>query len=98
MRKVKIFLPDINMAVRWFQQLGGDELAFCRVSQMGHLRLLTNARVMGADVLRSGEAWRVYEEVIRDSRIRFLVEPGGIEVIWKGLTEKSAPSAWTMLT
>lgn len=109
MPKLKTFFPDINVwlalvsarhvhndaAVRWFQEIGEDQLAFCRVSQMGLLRLLTNVHVMGADVLRPSEAWRVYEEATRDARIRLLPEPSGIEVIWKSLSQGSEPSAWT---
>ena len=45
-----------RVAVEWLGRCGGDPLAFCRVSQMGLLRLLTNTHVMGVDVLRPG-AW-----------------------------------------
>jgi hypothetical protein len=37
-----------------------DKLAFCRVSELGFLRLLTNAHVLGKDVLSPAQAWRVY--------------------------------------
>jgi uncharacterized protein len=109
MRTSKIFLPDVNVwlalvsmrhihnrvAVGWLAQCGEDPLAFCRVSQMGLLRLLTNTHVMGVDVLRPGEAWRVYEGVMRDSRMRFVDEPSGLEGIWKSLMKASGPGAWT---
>jgi uncharacterized protein len=108
MRTSKICLPDVNVwlalvsmrhvhngvAVRWLEQCE-DALAFCRVSQMGLLRLLTNTRVMGVDVLRPGDAWRAYEDVMRDSRTRFVAEPGGLEGVWKSLMEASGPGAWT---
>jgi len=109
MRTSKIFLPDVNVwlalismrhihnrvAVGWLAQCGGDPLAFCRVSQMGLLRLLTNKHVMGVDVLRPGEAWRAYEGIMRDSRMRFVDEPSGFEAIWKSLMKASGPGAWT---
>jgi toxin-antitoxin system PIN domain toxin len=109
MPKSKIFLPDVNVwlalvsarhvhndaAVRWLERIGEGQLAFCRVSQMGLLRLLTNTRVMGVDVLAPSDAWRVYEEMMRDARVRFLAERGGLEAIWKGLTQGPATGAWT---
>ena len=108
----KIFLPDVNVwlalvsmrhvhnrvAVEWLKQCGGGPLAFCRVSQMGLLRLLTNAHVMGVDVLRPGKAWRAYEDIMRDSRMRFMAEPNGLDATWKSLMEASVsmagPGAW----
>lgn len=47
--------------------LGGDtsnesdeRLAFCRVTALAFLRLLTNAAVMGGQPLHAGEAWSIY--------------------------------------
>jgi len=37
-------------AMRWLEATGDIQLVFCRISQMGLLRLLTNRHVMGADV------------------------------------------------
>jgi toxin-antitoxin system PIN domain toxin len=109
MRTSKTFLPDVNvwlalvsmrhahnrLAVEWLESCGQDRLAFCRVSQMGLLQLLCNAQVMGVDVLQPGEAWLVYEEIMRDARMRFMAEPGGLEAIWKRLMEAPAPGSWT---
>jgi uncharacterized protein len=84
-----------RVAVEWLEQCGEDRLAFCRISQMGLLRLLTNAQVMGVDMLRPGEAWRAYEAIMRDVRMRFMAEPSGMEAIWKRLMAGRAPGAWT---
>ena len=98
----KITLPDINVWIAiasdrhvhhkragdWFQAIEASA-AFCRVTQMGFLRLLTNARVMGNDVLSQQQAWSVYEQLTRDQRVVFAVEPPDIEPLWKKLTQSA---------
>jgi uncharacterized protein len=65
-----IFLPDVNIwialtsnrhvhhseANEWLQGIEGDEIAFCRVSELGFLRLLTNAHVIGQGRFISGRS------------------------------------------
>jgi uncharacterized protein len=107
----KITLPDINVWVAlvsdrhvhhglardWFTAIPGTGAAFCRVTQMGFLRLLTNSRVMGDDVLNQRQAWDVYEQLARDQRVVFAWEPPNIEPVWKKLTQSAFRVAglWT---
>jgi uncharacterized protein len=107
----KITLPDINvwialasdrhvhhaLARDWFASVPEAGAAFCRVTQMGFLRLLTNARVMAGDVLNQRQAWGVYEHLARDPRVVFALEPPEIEVNWKRLTLAAFPATglWT---
>jgi hypothetical protein len=72
----KIFLPDVNiwialtsnrhvhhsLATQWLQGIENNQIAFCRISELSFLCLLTNAHVMGKDVLSPVEAWLVYDE------------------------------------
>jgi len=111
MPRLKTFLPDVNVwlalasyrhvhnhaAAEWFSSLGDEQAVFCRVAQMGLLRLLTNSRVMGVDVLNTAKAWQVYVRLIEDPRIRFSTEPPGLEEIWRQLTEdpRILPGMWT---
>lgn len=104
-------MPDVNfwlalvsrrhahndVAVRWFGRLGADEAVMCRVTQMGLLRLLTNARVMGNDAIGQNAAWDVYLRLMSDSRLRFLPEPAGLEAAWRRLTRRAqaSPNTWT---
>jgi hypothetical protein len=97
----KITLPDINVWVAlaserhvhhglardWFTTVRGAGTALCRVTQMGFLRLLTNSRVMADDVLNQRQAWGVYEQLARDPRVVFALEPPDIEPVWKELTQ-----------
>jgi predicted nucleic acid-binding protein len=60
------YLPDVNVwialaadrhalhraARHWFSRLVDEKLAFCRLTQLGFLRLLTNKHVMHEEVMR----------------------------------------------
>jgi toxin-antitoxin system PIN domain toxin len=59
-----------------------SRLYFCRVTQMGFLRLVTNARVMEVSAISPERAWAVYTLLLQDHRIGFAPEPSGIEDEW----------------
>jgi uncharacterized protein len=69
-----------------------DPILFCRYTQMGLLRLLTNHIVMGPDVLSCREAWNTYRAIARDERVGFALEPLGIEDVWRKSSSHSATS------
>ena len=111
MQRSKIFLPDVNVwlafvadghvhhgaAARWMEGLPVRSAAFCRVTQIGLLRLLTNAHLMGRAVLSQSAAWQVYEELQKDERVILLPEPSGLEERWRELTlrRSSSMNLWT---
>lgn len=111
MPRSKTYLPDVNVwlalvsrrhvhhriASGWLETVSDDQVAFCRITQMGTLRVLTNRHAMGIDVLNQIEAWRAYRRLASDGRIRFLSEPFGIETAWHELTVSKQPSTnlWT---
>lgn len=106
-----IYLPDVNfwialnlnrhihneIATRWLGSAGQDELVFCLVTEMGLLRLLTNAHIMGADVRTPVRAWKLYERVRTDSRISFRDEPVGFTALWRLAAPdlSNSANAWT---
>jgi toxin-antitoxin system PIN domain toxin len=106
-----IFLPDVNVWLalasqrhahsvrcgKWLDTVTTDGAVFCRVTQMGLLRLLTNATVMGSDVLTSRNAWRAFRSILADERIGFAPEPLALEDHWRKLTslDRPAPKLWT---
>jgi uncharacterized protein len=106
-----ICLPDVNvwigltsnrhvhhaLAISWLGRLGAARLSFCRITELGLLRLLTNRHVMGQDVLTPRRAWRVYDQWRMDPRVDFLVEPVGFGERWREIGDKVAggPNAWT---
>jgi uncharacterized protein len=109
----RLFLfPDINVWVAltydrhvhhlaargWFDHLAPmARLFFCRLTQLGLLRLLSSPAVMGPDSAKSQqEAWKAYDTWLQDERIEFLEEPGGLEAQFRTLTRSphASPKDW----
>jgi toxin-antitoxin system PIN domain toxin len=85
-------------AREWFAGLEQSaRLFFCRTSQLGFLRLLTNQRVMGADVKSQEEAWQAYDRWLEDDRISLLDEPAELEPVFRSLANSRHPAVmnWT---
>ena len=109
----RLFLfPDINVwlaltydrhvhhvvAKRWFEGVAPTaRLFFCRITQLGFLRLLTAPAVMGPDGARNQrEAWKAYDRWLADERVEFLDEPAGLETPFRALTGSphASPKDW----
>ena len=103
-------IPDVNvwLAASWSRHSGHDaakkwmeseqgDVAFCRVSQMAFLRLLTNPAVTREDALSRRRAWEVFAALISDPRIRMLAEPQGLEALWVAFSKRDDKShlLWT---
>ncbi len=58
-----------RVATNWFESLGAaGRLFFCRLTQLGLLRLLTTEAVMGEEeVMSQTEAWEAYDRWLRDA-------------------------------
>ena len=111
MPKSRICLPDVNVWIAfawqghihhevvkpWFAALEPGHAAFCRVTQMGFLRLITNARVMGRDVQSQRDAWTIYDDLARDKRVTFATESAEVERVWKSYTQGrlTGTNVWT---
>jgi uncharacterized protein len=80
-------------AGKWFQSLPEvARLFFCRVTQLGLLRLLTTEAVMGDEVLGQSAAWTAYDRWTEDSRISFLTEPPELEQCFRSFSRLSRPA------
>jgi toxin-antitoxin system PIN domain toxin len=103
-------LPDVNvwLAASWARHSGHDaartwmeseeeDLAFCRVSQMAFLRLLTNPAVTREDALSRRRAWEVFDSLMADPRVQYLSEPHGLEALWVAFSKRDDRShlVWT---
>lgn len=103
--------PDVNVwialtytghihytaAKTWLNSLPDDsELGFCRVTQLGFLRLLTTPAVMGSRVLSQSVAWEVYDDWIDNGRAVFIEEPSSIDPTFRSISQsgQSAPKDW----
>ncbi len=99
--------PHHARALRWFDSTAGvqsagfhsgkDRLAFCRITQMGFLRLLTNQHVMQGDQLTPDAAWQRLDHIYREIDPLFATEPKQIEKPWRTATSISTggPNMWT---
>lgn len=103
--------PDVNVWValsspdhehfakawRWYNSLDQQEvLCFCRITQLGLLRLLTTQIVMGAGTLTQAEAWHAYDRWLSDASAEFLEEPAGLNTIFRSRTQSphASPKEW----
>ena len=88
-----IDLPDVNVwlafsvadhvhhqrARRCWYEESADQLAFCRATALGFLRLATNATVMGGQPLTVPQAWEAYGGFRRLPEVVLAPEPAGCE-------------------
>ena len=99
--------PDVNVwvaltyegharhisAKAWFATLRPDvTLVFCRLTQLGLLRLLTTEAVMGDEVMSQTQAWAAYDRWHQDPRIEFVDEPPQIETPFRAFTRLRHPA------
>ena len=72
----------------WLEQ-DAPEVAFCRVSMMGFLRLSTHPKVL-SKTPSMGEAWNLYQQYLANPHVVFLGEPPDFEACLKRLTSSSS--------
>src|SRR5262249_4967336 len=105
-----MLLPDVNVwlalifnahvhhpsALAWIRSLSGDVAYFCRVTQMGFLRLANNPKVFPNDAVSAAAAWQLYDTTRSDPRVSFAVEPVGLESAWRQFTggQQFSPKLW----
>ncbi len=97
---MSLFFPDLNVwlalsvkghvhnaqAIRWLHRVRAeDRLIFNRYTQIGFLRLLTNAHIAHRPC-NTGEAWHMYDHWLSDPRVEFYSEPRSIEIAFRQTT------------
>jgi toxin-antitoxin system PIN domain toxin len=87
---------DHDTARRWMDD-ADDELAFCRLTEMGLLRHLTNPAIVGPDARSRRNAWDIVLALQADPRVRFLQEPAGLAPLWMTYSKRDDRShlLWT---
>lgn len=74
--------PHHDAAARWWRTEvlpAGDRVSFCRLTQLGLLRLLSSERVMGSNRMNHSRAWAAARDVAGQSNVGVLQEPAGID-------------------
>ncbi len=84
-------------AAEWFSTAQNESCCFCRITQMGFLRLATTPRVMIDAALNLTEAWQAYESLYNDPRVVFADEPDELEPLWRAYTQHDlfSPKVWS---
>jgi uncharacterized protein len=84
------------VAADWFDK-EADDILFCRVTQMGLLRLLSNPAIMGHDAVDRSQAWRTFDQLWADERVQWVDEPAELDAVWRVLSARDDKShkLWT---
>ena len=85
--------PHHPAAVSWGLSLDNDAVVyFCRFTQLGLLRLLTNQSAMGREVLSQSQAWEAYDAFLANPGNRMMEEPRGIDPLFRQYTDRDEAS------
>ena len=92
--------PHHDAATRWWRMEvlpAGEHVAFCRLTQLGLLRLLSNERVMGRKRLDHVQAWTTFTSVAAQESVTVLDEPAGTDRRLADLCSRhrSSPGFWS---
>jgi len=84
-------------ASTWFASVDDASCLFCRLTQQGLLRLASNPKAMGIAAVSLADAWKLYDTLSRDSRVGYVDEPIGVELLWRSYTNRKtvSPKLWT---
>jgi toxin-antitoxin system PIN domain toxin len=81
-----------DVAWEWYRCLRPtQELAFCRFTQLGFLRLVTTESVAKRETLSQIEAWETYDRWLSEGGGTFLDEPAGLEIAFRAFADRSFP-------
>jgi toxin-antitoxin system PIN domain toxin len=85
-----------QVAADWFGN-ETDDIAFCRVTQKGLLRLLSNPAIMGEDAVDRSQAWRIYDQLWSDERVVWAAEPAELDAVWRAISARydKSHNLWT---
>jgi toxin-antitoxin system PIN domain toxin len=83
-------------ALAWLEQQAALSVGICRKTQLGLLRLLTNASVMIGDVCNLKQSWKIYDTLMSDERFAFYTEPIDLEQHLRRYTASGrvSPKLW----
>jgi toxin-antitoxin system PIN domain toxin len=104
------YFPDVNtwlalawdahvhhaVAAAWFEGVPEpSRFLFSRYSQLGLLRLVTNAQVMAESAVSLEQAFALYDRLLEDPRIELRAEPQGIEGLMRSVSRPFARQSAT---
>ena len=92
--------PHHDAATQWWRTIvipDRCQVAFCRLTQLGLLRLLSSERVMGPSRMDHLQAWEAVRAVVAQEHVSVRDEPPGMEQRLAGFCVRrgSSPGFWT---
>jgi len=85
--------PHHHAVAAWGESLGSNEAVyFCRFTQLGLLRLLTNPSAMGKDVLTQSQAWKAFDAILESPGNQMIEEPPRIDPLFRQNTNRDEVS------
>ena len=83
-------------ALTWLEQQDELSVVVCRNTQLGLLRLLTNANVMTGEVCNLKQSWKIYDTLMSDERFDFYAEPIDLKQHFRHYTASGrvSPKLW----
>ena len=75
------------VAAGWFGK-EADDILFCRITQMGLFRLLSNPTIMGDDAINRSQAWRTFDQLWADERVLWADEPAELDAVWRAISAR----------
>ncbi len=102
-----LVFPDINVWValtvrthqhsavawKWYHSLPEQvDLVFCRLTQLGLLRILSQKGVAGLETMNQLEAWAAYDRWLDEGGAVFHDEPFGIEIEFRSFANLGTPA------
>lgn len=84
-----------EVARRWWDQ-AEETIAFCRLTQLGFLRVVTTAAAMGGKPLSISQAWVVYDRFFDDDRVTFEPEAAAVDSRFRerAVGRAASPNTW----
>jgi len=89
--------PQHLSAASWAESLDDNDVVyFCRFTQLGLLRLLTNQSAMGEEALTQRQAWETFDALIANPGNRIMEEPSGIDRLFRRFTcrDEASTKQW----
>lgn len=85
-----------DRAKAWFEA-ETDLMAFCRVTELAFLRLISTPAIVGDDALSRRQAWDSLLALQADPRVIVLEEPRGVLPLWMAFSKRDDRShlLWT---
>jgi len=85
--------PHHGIVKTWGESLDSDAIVyFCRFTQLGLLRLLTNRSAMGEDALTQSQAWSAFDALLANPGNRMMEEPPGFDPLFRHHTNRDEVS------